>query len=306
MELTAKLTLTTFSFDLPPSQQALPLPSIPNKTTKNNKNKRKKTAETEVRRTKKHHKKNKDDDTPRAFKRMMAISQGRKHRPGLDDGVKTKAAISEKVATETPRIKPGEDFRTFSARVDASLPISGLAAKQQVKDGKDVVGIKVKRTRKELKMHKLYDQWRAEEEKIQEQREEQKELAAEREMDNEAAGISVSSIFGDQDVVPGGKGGKKRKSRRKSNDDDPWAELKKKRGEAAIGLNDIAQAPPELHRKQSKLLRVAGATVDVGSAPKTAGSLRRREEIEENRKQVVEAYRKIREHEQKKLDGSEN
>lgn len=304
--------LTHSRYELPPTQRALPLSSIPTKpkfakSGKGSKGKPKPVPATEIRLSKKQRKKNSEDDAPRAFKRLMAFTQGQKFRSGLDDGTKgTKgkpAPASKAAPVETPTIRPGEDIRSFAARVDASLPISGLSTKQVVKDGKDVNGMKVQRTRKERKMHKLYDQWRAEEAKIQDQREELKEQEEEKQMDDEAAGISVASIFGELETEPGAKSGKKKKGKRIVDDDDPWAELKKKRGEAAVGLHDVAQAPPELHKKTSKLLKIANnATVNVGSAPKAAGSLRRREEIEENRQQVMEAYRKIREHEQRKLD----
>lgn len=301
--------LTQSRYELPPTQRALPLSSIPTKPKggkggKGSKGKPKPIPATEIRLSKKQRKKNSEDDAPRAFKRLMAFTQGQKFRSGLDDGTKGKPAPTNKAAAvETPTIRPGEDIRSFAARVDASLPISGLSTKQVVKDGKDVNGMKVQRTRKERKMHKLYDQWRAEEAKIQDQRDELKEQEEEKQMDDEAAGISVASIFGELETEPGTKSGKKKKGKRVVDDDDPWAELKKKRGEAAVGLHDVAKAPPELHKKTSKLLKIANnATVNVGSAPKAAGSLRRREEIEENRQQVMEAYRKIREHEQRKLD----
>jgi hypothetical protein len=231
----------------------------------------------------------------------MAFKQGRNTDAGLDDGKKSKPAKSEhKAPEEAPRIRPGEDLRAFSARVDASLPLAGISTKTQVRDGKDVLGLKVPRTRKERKMHKLYDQWRAEEQKIQDQKEEEKELAEERELENDAAGITSTSML--NDINDSKKKGKKGRAR----EEDPWAQLKKDRGEARHSLHDVAQAPPELHKKQTKLLKIAGAGVNVGSAPKAAGSLRRREELEEARQDVVEAYRRIREHEQRKLDARNN
>lgn len=238
------------------------------------------------------------DDTPKAFKRLMRVVQGGKHRSGLDDGLpKSDSANSSKPKTELPTIKPGEDLRSFASRVDASLPVSGLTNKTVVKDGKDSLGLKVRQTRREKKLHKLYDQWRAEDQKIQDRREEEKGLAEEKELDDEAAGVSWNSVVGNaQARRKGGKG------RRDAADDDPWAELMKKRGKASSGLHDVALAPPELHKKQTRLLSVRDAAVEVGSAPKAAGSLRQREELEKTRQQVVDAYRKIREHEQKKLE----
>ncbi|KAM4055960.1 urease accessory protein UreD [Hirsutella rhossiliensis] len=242
-----------------------------------------------------------DDDAPRAFKRLMAVAQGQKIRSGLDDGEKGKRAAD--LAPEPLRIRPGEDSRSFAARVDAALPLAGLAKKTKAKDGKDEIGLKVHRTRKERKMHKLYDQWRAEERKIQDQKEEELEEAAEREMDNDAAGTLSSELMmaGMDEERSGKKRGRRRRA--KAEEEDPWLELKRKRAEAPVGLHDVAQAPPELHKKMRQQLKVGDAAADVDNIPKAAGSLRRREELQMARNDVVEAYRKIREHEQAKLDG---
>lgn len=233
----------------------------------------------------------------------MAFAQGKKLRSGLDNGGSSapNGPKSSVTPVEVPRIKPGEDMRSFSARVDAALPVAGLTKKTKTKDGKDSLGIKMQRTRKERKMHKLYDQWRAEERKIQEQKEEELELAAERELENDYDDLFTDGAWTEADEKRGNKKSRKRKG--KGREEDPWLELVRKRGEAKIGLHDVAQAPPELlHKKTRKQLEVGGATVDVDSIPKSAGSLRRREELQTARDGVVEAYRKIREHEQAKLE----
>lgn len=282
------------SFNLPPSQRAMPLPVNSKTTTVSNGTSRQ---------AKKRRQAKSDDDAPRAFKRLMSFSAGKKFHSGLDNGKNKKSTPSEaNQSKEKLQIKPGEDLRAFAARVDAAMPLAGVSTKSGIKGGKEIDGIKVQRTRKERKMHKLYDQWREEEQKIQDRREEEKELAAERELENDGEGILSTSIL---DEGEGSKKKKKGKRGKAADDDDPWAELKKKRGEIKHGLNDVAEAPPELHKKQSKLLKIVGtATVNVGSAPKAAGSLRRREQLEEERQDVVEAYRKIREHEQRKLDAN--
>ncbi|OAA66230.1 urease accessory protein UreD [Cordyceps fumosorosea ARSEF 2679] len=279
-------------FNLPPSQRALPLP-VNSKSAG--------VSSGTSRQAKRRRQAKSDIDAPRAFQRLMAFSSGEKLHSGLDDGkIKKFATTGPTQRSEKLQIKPGEDLRAFAARVDAAMPLAGVSTKSGIKGGKDLEGIKTQRTRKERKMHKLYDQWREEERKIQDKKEEDKELAAERELENDGAGILSTSVLDDEENTT-----KKKKGRRGKDaaDDDPWAELKKKRGEARHGLNDVAEAPPELHKKQSRLLKVVGtATVNVGSAPKAAGSLRRREQLEEERQDVVEAYRRIREHEQRKLD----
>ncbi|EGX92559.1 urease accessory protein UreD [Cordyceps militaris CM01] len=278
-------------FNLPPSQRAMPLP-VNSKTSVSN---------GISRQAKKRRQAKSDMDAPRAFQRLMAFSSGKKFHPGLDDGKSKKPTETEpRQRGETLQIKPGEDLRAFAARVDAAMPLAGVSTKSGIKGSKDLDGIKTKRTRKERKMHKLYDQWREEELKIQEQREEEKELAAEREIENDGVDILSTSVL---DAEEGSNRKKKGKHGKYALEDDPWAELKKKRGELKHGLNDVAEAPPELHKKQSRLLKVVGTTtVNVGSVPQAAGSLRRREQLEEERQDVVETYRRIREYEQRKLD----
>lgn len=278
------------SYELPVTQIARPLPTSSKQGVKQGprivkKRRKNRTA---------------NDDAPRAFKRLMAVAQGKKIRSGLDDGEKSKRAPEP--ALESLRIRPGEDSRSFAARVDAALPLAGLATKTKVKNGKDEVGLKVYRTRKELKMHKLYDQWRAEERKIQDQKEEELEEAAERALENGATGTLSSELMGAMGETSGKTRGRKRRA--KAEEEDPWLELKRKRAEAPVGLHDVAQAPPELHKKMRQKLTVGDAAVDVDNIPKAAGSIRRREELQSARNDVVEAYRKIREHEQAKLDAS--
>jgi hypothetical protein len=241
----------------------------------------------------------------------MAFAHGKKPRSGLDNGdapekgkSKSKkkgnatgkgtadtAATSETSPAEDLKIRPGERLSEFSQRVDAALPLSGLVHKT-VKNGKDPLGLKVRRTKKERKMQNMYAEWRAIDKKIQEKREEERELAEEREMENEALGVSWKLELEAQ-------GKKKKKGKRAKYigeaggpEDDPWAEIVKKRGEARVGLNDVAHAPPELKLPRKNTL-VRGAAVAVDEIPKAAGSLRQREELQGIRQEVVASYRKM-------------
>lgn len=247
----------------------------------------------------------------------MAFADGKKFRNGLDDGVKHTAAKKKKkskapegdVAVETdnvqedvPTIRPGEKLSDFARRVDAALPVMGLVNKS----GKnDPLGLKKQRTRKEKKMHKLYDEWRREEAAIQEKRREEAEEAEEAEMDDEGAGVKWKLDLQDQ----AGKGKKKKGKKGRSvwesadvDDEDPWEELKKKRGEKKAGLHDFAKAPPELKTKPKELFKVRGAGVDVGTIPKAAGSLKRREELQGVREEVVAAYRRMMQGRRERLE----
>ncbi|KAK0728031.1 hypothetical protein B0T26DRAFT_696575 [Lasiosphaeria miniovina] len=299
------------TFDLPPSQVARPLPvtSISKKNAslpkKNGQHGKKNAQGSSSDAPPKSYLKRKRadaaaDDVPRAFKRLMAFAGGQKTRSGLDNGdqkgkkvkgkgAKAPAAPASTVSstTEDLTIRPGERLSEFNQRVDAALPLSGLV--KTIKVGKDPLGLKIKRTKKERKMHKMYDEWREEDRKIKEQKEEEAEEAEERELEEGNLGVTWRL---DQEAQGKKKKGKKGKviGESTSKEEDPWLEIVKKRGEAKVGIHDVAP-PPDLRPVQAKLL-VRGAKVDVENIPKSAGSLRQREELQTIRDQVVASYRK--------------
>lgn len=266
----------------------------------------------------------------------MALKEGKKLRSGLDDGQQPKnvgkkakkdknaatttttseAAVIDRsqppnAVTEVPTIRPGERMSDFARRVDAALPVMGLVGKTVRHDGKDPLGLKVYRTLKEKKMHKLYDEWRREEAAIQEKRREEAEEAEERELE-EDGGLGVKWRLDAQDGGSSKKNKKKKKGKKGAksvwevddgDDEDPWAALKKKRGEAKIGLHDVVKAPPVFKAVPTQVFKVAGAAVDVGTIPKAAGSLKRREELQSVREEVVAKYRQMMEGKRARLDG---
>lgn len=276
------------------------------------------------------------DDAPRAFKRAMWLKEGKRPKDGLDDGQprrgkpakkesnnKGKAAGGEAGADDTakkqqqqlaaksaeatkkeiPTIRPGERMSEFAARVDAALPVMGLVAKGS--KAKDPLGLKPTRTKKERKMHKLYGEWRKEEEAIQEKRREEAEEAEEKEMEDDSMGVKWRLDM--EASSKKGKKGKRSKSVYETDDgiDDPWAELKKKRGEPKIGMHDVAKAPPVFKVVPKEVFKVRGAAVNVGSIPKAAGSLKRREELQEVREEVVAQYRRLMEGRRAKMEQTE-
>ncbi|ROV92853.1 hypothetical protein VSDG_06422 [Cytospora chrysosperma] len=319
------------TYDLPPNQVARPLPVVAPKRLRHadkaggkakgkgqGKNTNKTTADDAKKPQGVKRKRGADmkDDAPRAFKRLMAFAGGQKFRSGLDDGIrkkpaknnKNKAAADAAEAKEAleaakkaaPTIQPGESMGDFARRVDAALPVMGLVNSSS-RNGKDPLGLKIQRTRKERKMHKLYDEWKKEELAIQEKRREEAEEAEEEELENDTMGVKWRTDM--EHAAAAGRKKKKGKGKGARSvwesgdvEDDPWAELKKKRGEKKIGLHDHVKAPPELKNKPKEVLRsIGGATVDVGTIPKAAGSLKRREELQEVREEVVAAYRKLME-----------
>ncbi|KAL5347987.1 hypothetical protein ACLOAV_007399 [Pseudogymnoascus australis] len=259
--------------DLPPSEVAKPLAVA--KGAKSNGIFSSDAAP--ARKANKRKRRDEADDTPRAFARLMMFQQGKRLRSGLDDGIKpTKkqkqaAAAAEKgdkpqapkvdpEQVEMPKIKPGEKMSEFAARVDAALPISGLINKTG-KDGKDPLGLKVGRTKTEKRMHRMYAEWREQEKKIQDKRQEAMELAEEEELDDEGR---VKWKLDPEDTVQSGKKkngkGKKKKAIGEIDDgnDDPWAILKKTRNEGPNRLSDVYQAPPTFTKIPKEKFKVRG------------------------------------------------
>jgi hypothetical protein len=297
--------LTCRSIDLPPTVIAKPLPVA--KSAKSNG-----IFTTELMTVRKRKRKaEKDDDTPKAFTRLMSFRDGKRLPKSLDDGLKTRkrqkwseaegATIRKELVTELPNaqidmptIQPGERMSDFAARVDAALPLSGLMNKT-AKGGKDPSGLKVARTKKEKKMHRMYDEWREQDRKIKEKRQEALELAQEEDEDEELG------VKWKVDLEVTGPNGRKKGKGKKSKvigevndgDDDPWAAIAKARNEGPKRLNDVVQAPPQFSKLPKAKFKVRGARVNVEDVPKTSGSLRRREELVEVRKSVVEGYRQM-------------
>lgn len=249
-------------------------------------------------------------DTPRAFTRLISGSGKRPHS-SLDNGdnntlskkkqkrkqatksdpsgVNTQSAAGPAPrAVDIPKILPGERLGDYAARVDHALPIAGLARSGKVK----VEGMKERQTRMEKRLHRMYADWRAEEARLKEKEEEAREKQEEEDEEQEAK--YGSQVFEGFD----GPGRKSKKRRRKVigetggvDDDDPWAELKVKR-EGRRGLHDVVQAPPVFKAVPKEKFKVRnGAKVNVVDVPNKAGSLKKREELGEARREVIERYR---------------
>ncbi|KAJ9637681.1 hypothetical protein H2201_006806 [Coniosporium apollinis] len=285
------------SYDLPPSTFAKPLP-VTNRAQKSAIKSKKAPSK---RKKAEHSEGYGRDDTPKAFARLMQFQATGKGPRGLDTGDKPKnkkrkrgqevaedaPENPEKPSVEMPKILPGERMSDFAARVDQALPVSGLARK-----GGNVAGVKERQTKTEKRLQKMYAEWRRDEARIREKEEEARELAEE-EDDEQAV------IFEDKTAELPAKGKKGKRKRligeQRDGDDDPWAVLQASR-EQPKGLHDVAQAPPQFKSLPTEKFKVRnGAKVSVGDVPNAAGSLRRREELGEARKSIIEQYRKLME-----------
>ncbi|KAI5840297.1 hypothetical protein DFP73DRAFT_517735 [Morchella snyderi] len=215
------------------------------------------------------------DDTPKAFTRLLAFAAGTRRLPkGPDNGrppppssnkkrktaaaaaADTKAAEAKEHkmqhAAQQLTIQPGESLREFNRRVDASLPVD----------------LKVAREPRKPKA---------------------KKPAAPASTPTPGEGEGEDGGGDYRDHSDGEGGGRKRKRRAAS--PDPWAVLAAKR--AAPRFGDVAGAPPSLARPREVLHSRGIVGVDVEGVPRSAGSRARREGLAVERRGVVEAYRRL-------------
>lgn len=133
-------------------------------------------------------------------------------------------------------------------------------------------------------MKKMQREWREEERRIKEARED----ASDEESDG---GIA--------EVAKGGKKSKKRKGGAITEDDDDWAAITSKRlststmqasassrDNGLVGIHDVVLAPPKLAKVREKM-KAPGGTGVQGAV----GGLKRQGELSEARMKVVEGYR---------------
>lgn len=236
------------------------------------------------------------DDTPKVFQRLMQFQMTGKRLNGLDDGnfgplkkkrkrdhiegeASARPAMKPIPEWEAPKILPGEHMSDFNARVNRELPIAGLVKKGKKMEG----GLKDKQTRAEKKIQRKVALWREEEARRKEKEEDERDVADQ----EEAADFTVS-----EELAAGRRSKRSRRGLRdEDDDDDPWARLKVDRGQRA-GLHDVVQAPPDFRKIPMQKFKVReGARVDVANVPGKAGSFRKREQLGDTRKDIIESYR---------------
>ncbi|KAL8751806.1 MAG: hypothetical protein Q9184_005942, partial [Pyrenodesmia sp. 2 TL-2023] len=232
---------TSQTHDLPPSTLARPLPVSKSKASTTNPSSTKSHPPKPPQRA---HNPSSNDDTPRAFTRLMTYaSTGIKTPHGLDDGLshpshptnnnpnskkrkrgQDSAAPKEKEDgnAPVPKILPSERIADYNARVDAALPVAGLVNKSKKVAG---IGGVERQSRMEKRMQRMRKEWREAEERRKAKIEELEE-----EEDGGAGGVFWEK-------------GKKTKKGKGDNDedDDPWAIVaanrKRELAEREKGLN---------------------------------------------------------------------
>ena len=308
-----KLNLSLQRYDLPPTTIAQPLPVL---KTKNAPEARKSNhIESSCHDQKKSRMLKKDDDTPRAFTRLMNFQNGWKPPRGLDNGApafkKRKRSNTlnqdqssdhknnDTLSSSIPKILPSERLSEFSARVNAAIPVAGLAKKS--KSGSELLTGE-RQTKLEKRMQKMYAEWREAEAKRKEQLDEEED---ELEMEKDDVGKGRSRLPASTKTKRTVKG-KRRKGpmmndgKVASDDEDPWSDIKAKRKETPIasaspgglvGLHDVVLAPPRLTKLPKEKMR--DKTGQNSLKEVAIIGLKRQSELGEARRQVVEGYRRL-------------
>lgn len=229
----------------------------------------------------------------------MAFKNGIKPGSGLDDGSAkpkrkglkpTEQAKSEVLEVDSPvnnpKIRPGERMNDFSARVDATLPILGMAKKNRGE--KDADGIRRAKSKTQRRQQNMQKEWREIDARWKEKVAEAKEEAEE----------EYEEIWR---LVEGASRKKKRKQGKGDEMDgeegDPWAAVGSKQQKSSnrlVGLHDVVQDIPKLTVAPREKMRIKnGAMVDTHDIPQTSGSLKRREELSDSRRKIIEGYRDL-------------
>lgn len=231
---------------------------------------------------------------------------GQKPPRGLDDGpplskkrkgnapsiTHITSSDQPKPSINVPEILPFEPLSSFSARVDAALPISGLS---RSKGKVDPVDGKARQTKLEKRMQKMQQEWREADQR-------RKAQAADDEAD--------SDDWSSRAKVPGKRNPRGKLKRRtttageKEDDDDPWSVLTTKRLETSlpatsapssglVGLHDVVLAPPKLKiPRETMKKRLHGGGAGKGVLGGATG-MRRQAELGEEAIKVVEGYRRM-------------
>ncbi|EED12896.1 urease accessory protein UreD [Talaromyces stipitatus ATCC 10500] len=245
--------------------------------------------------------------------------QNKKRKRGEDNDSSTKPNSKSTAASKLSegmalKILPGEKLSDFAARVDQAMPLSAMKKSQRTGASENLPKVREERiTKHERHLRKLQQGWREEEARISAKEAEEREL---REAENDELEEMWREAQAEAGILTKKKkkktqSKKKKKGKKRAgddgdevedddddDDDDPWAKLNaRERAAKPINPLEVVQAPPESLAKPREIFRVrrgvGGAEVDVANIPAAAGSLRRREALAEERKSIVEEYRRL-------------
>lgn len=215
------------------------------------------------------------------------------------------AAKSESQAG--PKILPGEKLSDFSARVDREMPLSLMKRSEKAPAGDNPKTREQRLTKHDKRLRRLQAQWREDDVKIREREQEEREereaemedqLELWKQWETEAGKTKAKKKAEAQKKKKKNKGNATAAGDDDSDDDydgaDPWAKLNNpERMNRQTNPQDVAQAPPQLTKPREIFKVRGGAKVNVANVPTAMGSLRRREELADERKNIVEEYRRL-------------
>ncbi|KAL5337764.1 hypothetical protein BJX70DRAFT_368705 [Aspergillus crustosus] len=227
-------------------------------------------------------------------------SKGKKQQAAKTKSKQASTASTEKsderqtTTAAKPKILPGEKLSDFAARVDREMPLADMKRSSKPTASGDGPNMQDhKATKHEKHLRRLQAQWREDDTRIKEREAAERE-EREEEMDEQLQlWKNWEAEAGKKKKNPNAAAGasKKRKGGDEDEGPDPWAKLKKKR--AAVNPFEVAQEPPQLQKPREIFKVRGGAKVDVANVPNSVGSLRRREELASERRNIVEEYRRL-------------
>ena len=310
------MSLSFTRFELPPSSVAKPLPTRDLPKDPRTRASLSKPGDAhggnDQTRAKRKRSGKEDDDTPRAFKRLMGGYQP--PRSGLDNGQTSKGINKKSTKTDKPPAEvsnaptqpptnastktvdlkplPGESASAFSSRVNAALPIISARNRQS----KNLThGLKERDTKLEKKMKRMRAQWWEEDRRIKDKREENEEEMREK-LEKLGGGVLL------EDTVSSRK--KRRRGRTDMDEEcDIWAQVGKKnpdqgsenrpsanaavavsngisnRSKGLVGLHDVVSAPPRFSNTLKAKLSASMPHRNVGH---NEGGLKRQIELSQS------------------------
>lgn len=235
---------------------------------------------------------------PRGLDNGAPASKKRKRSNIHDQDQSSDHKNKDTPTTPIPKILPSERLSDFSARVNAAIPVAGLAKKS--KRGSELLTGE-RQTKLEKRMQKMYAEWREAEAK-------RKEMLAEEEDELE---VEKDEVGIERSKLPASTKTKKMKGKRRKglimnyvneapDDDDPWSHVAAKRKEniiasaspgGLVGLHDVVLAPPKFSKLPKEKMR--DKTRQSATQKTAIIGLKRQEELGEARRQVVEGYRRM-------------
>ncbi|KAF2148379.1 hypothetical protein K461DRAFT_282833 [Myriangium duriaei CBS 260.36] len=262
------------------------------------------------------------DDTPAAFKRLMAQQAYMKSRSQPSKSTDTRDSISTserntKSSKSSKATRPSDTTEEpvptkASGNTDPSLLLPRAP-------NSDITALKNKSTRLQRKIERKVSAWRTEDARLRQKAVDDAAAAREAEEERiatalERNGISAGMMDDEEflkDVGLGweeekkgagkearkeerqGEGEKKVKGGRKRGrkEEDDWAVLKEKRGQRAR-LGDVVQAPPELKRVR-EVFKVRGKDDTGKKKVMDEEGLKRKAELGEARLEVIKRYREM-------------